>query len=173
MGGPETYRQHRHLQHRLQTFLIRDSKVNWSQILTVTATQYNDPQTFWRKIKNLMDTGDNSPHHLTSPDDGKAYSDIEKEVIHRTNWQNVFTDDEDFDEDEQTVATVRQCLTGNLHRQSPSPFSDYSRLEDDNSLLSTPATNADVTRVTNRMTKTCPGQSGINKTILKQLPKQP
>lgn len=169
----DLYRQYRHLQHRLQTSLTRDSKNNWANVISETATLYNDPPTFWRKIKNLMGTGDNSPQYLTAPDNSKVYTDPEKELIHREHWKNVFTEndnDDDPDEDEETTTTVRQFLTDNLHRQSPYPNSDLSRLEDNN-FLSTPITNADVTRVINRMKKTCPGQSGINKTILKQLPK--
>ena len=92
-----------------------------------------------------MGTGDNTPHYISTPNNERVYTDTEKETLHRVHWQNVFTDEDDFDEDEQTAATVREFLTDNLHRQHPFPFSDQSRLDDTN-FLSTPITNADVTK---------------------------
>lgn len=166
----DIYIRYRQLQGQLHDALKNDSKTNWSKVIAETATKYNEPQTFWRKVKNLMGTGDNTPQYLNSPDNRKAYTDTEKEKIHRNHMINTFTDDYDPDENDETETTVRQFLNDTLPRQSPYHYSDLSRLDDDNNPLSSSIRNEDINNIIKRLKSTCPGQSGINKIILKQLP---
>ena len=75
-----------------------------------------------------MGNGDNTPQHLLAPDNTKVYTDTEKELIHREHMTNIFTDDYDPDEDNETN-TVRQFLNDNLRRQSPYHYANLSRLD--------------------------------------------
>lgn len=167
----DLYIQYRQLQQRLHNSIRQDSKTNWSEVIAETASKYKEPQTFWRKVKNLMGTGDNTPQHLLAPNNNKVYLDQEKEIIHRNHMIRIYTEDHDpDDEDEETAVTVRRFLADTLPRQTPYHYSDITRLENDNNPLSSPITNDDITAIIRRMRKTCPGRSGINKTILANLP---
>ena len=166
----ESYRQYRRLQDRLQTSLQNDSKNNWTNLVTETAARHSKPETFWRKLKNLMGTSDNSPQYLLSPDNVKIFSDTDKELLHRQHWKDIFTEDDDPTYDEDTDETVRLFLTNNIQRTFPYDYSDLSRLDNENSPLTSPITNDEINGIITYIKKTCPGQSGINKTILKNLP---
>ena len=166
----ELYRQYRRLQYRLHDSLLNDSKANWTNIVTDTVAHHSDPATFWRKIKNLMGTADNTPQYLLSPDNTKIFSDHDKELLHRQHWQEIYSDEDDPDIDEETERTVRLFLTTNLQRTFPYDYADMTRLDAENSPLTFPITNDEINAIIKHLKKTCPGQSGINKTILQNLP---
>lgn len=65
---------------------------------------------------------------------------------------------------------VRQFLQTNLHRVSPFPTADINRLNTDNNFLTFDITNQIIRNIIKAMKNTCPGNSGINKTILSHLP---
>ena len=71
-------------------------------------------------------------------------------------------------EDDNTTEQVREHLQRNLHRTIPYDNTDLSRLDTDvtDSLI----TAEEVKNIINKLKKTSPGKSGINKKILTHLP---
>lgn len=166
----QLYQRYRMLQQRLQEDLTKDANTQWSDTILQTSLQYRDPKTFWRKIRNL--TGETIPttHYLLDANNRKHYTPQEQEILHREVWQEVFGDDVEEDEENEIDTTVRNFLEENVDRITPYHSSDLTRLNSDNPLTEI-ITDGEVHQIIKQLRKTCPGQSGINKTILSHLPR--
>lgn len=164
----QLYRQYRQLRQRLHQILIEDSNRHWAKILDDTVTHYWEPATFWRKLKNLMGTPEHKSDYLCTPTNYKVYENHEKEQMHREYWKRIFEENEEEGDDE-TNTSVSHYLEQHIHRTYPHELSDITRLSDDDFLIK-PISNEDIINTIKKMKNTCPGISGINKTILRQLP---
>lgn len=91
----QLYRLYKHVQNGLQHLLTQDSRSHWSEVISETATQYTDPSTFRRKIKNLMGNDHTKPSYLTTQAQGKVHIEIERRTDHRRHWTQVFSDAEE------------------------------------------------------------------------------
>lgn len=163
-----TYIQTREQLHRM---LREESAIHWNNIVTDTVDAYKEPKTFWRKLKQLMGTDTSNPPYFTKQNGEKAYKDTEKEKLLREIWEEVYTD-HDTDERNETEEEVRQYLRHNQHKITPYHTGDKNRLNTDNNFLTFEITNEQITTIIKAMKSTCPGYSGINKIILKQLPEE-
>lgn len=166
----DLYRLYKQLQVTLQPSLKADINSYWAGVIAQTASTYNEPSTFWRKTKQLMDFERQDPHYLYSPTNAKIYSDIDKEALHRHHWSEVFTDNNDLWDDEETAMTVRTFLTNNLHRTYPYPDAGLTRLNTDNDFLTLEISDDHIKSIIKKMIKSCPGESGISKSIFAKLP---
>lgn len=167
----EHYYRYRRLQYNLRVLLITEHQQYWSQLMAETASLHSKPREFWRKTKALMGTNNNDPHYLINNNNKKAQSDREKEQLHRQIWSEVFSGENEPEDDEADDhdTEVRSFLQRSSEKISPFPEVDLSRLDTGH-----PTTDRieidDIKDVIKRMKKSCPGFSGINKSILKQLP---
>ena len=166
-----TYRNYRNLQHSLENTLIEDSNRYWSKTIAETATLYSDPATFWRKIKNLSGSNTPNPHYLLDHNNTKVYTDSGKAQLHKQIWSNIYTEDDDYNGEEETIEEVNNFHRINHQRLTPYHTGDITRLRADN-YLTTQISNNEIETIINKLKKTCPGESGINKTILKHIPKE-
>lgn len=89
-------------------------------------------------------------------------------MIHGQHWQQIFTDQGDPDQDEDTDNTVRQYFNNNLHCTHINDYTDLTRLQTGDNPLSSPITNYEIMTITDSR-KTYPGHGGIDKTIIKLL----
>lgn len=83
-------------------------------------------------------------------------------------WSRIYTDDDDIEE-EDTGNTVNEHLNIHLDRTYPFQNSDPTRLNADN-FLTQPITDEEIIKTVKSMKKTCPGKTGVNRTILTHLP---
>ena len=165
------YRTYRNLRNSLQNTLIDDSNTYWSKIITETATLYSDPATFWRKIKNLSGNSTPNPHYLLDHNNAKVYTDNAKEQLHKQLWSNIYIQDDEHNGEDEIREEVNNFLNINHHRLTPHHTADITRLNANN-YLTTPVTDNEIESIIKKIKKTCPGESGINKTILKHIPKE-
>lgn len=163
------YHRYRNLQQSLHDALLRESNLHWSTLIRKTAEQYKDPETFWRKIKNLSGTSSPSPLFLIGHNNTRIYDEEEQERLHREIWGEVFMDDLE-EEDDNNYENVREHLRINVDRTTPNHTANNNRLNNINEPMSEEVTIEEIKLYIRKMKKTCPGSSGINKTILKQLP---
>lgn len=166
----QLYRRYRRLHQRLQEELTKDANTQWSDTIIQTTLQYRDPETFWRKIRNLTCQTTPTTHYLLDADNRKHYTSQDQEKIHREVWKDVFRDDVEEDEENETDTTVRNFLEANADRLTPYHTSDLTRLNSENPLTELISDN-EVHQIIKQLRKTCPGHSGINKTILSHLPR--
>lgn len=92
-------------------------KITTPNTLTDTSNTYRHPATFWRKIKNLSGTNNLDPKFFYN--NIKTYTPEEKEAIHRQALQQIFTidDDEDDNTDKSTISdTVKDYPETNPQR---------------------------------------------------------
>lgn len=165
----QQYCRYRTLQQTLQDALLRESNLHWSTLIRKTATQYKDPETFWRKIKNLSGGSSPSPLYLIGPNNTRKYNEEEQEELHRDVWEDIFVEDEEED-DNINYEHVREDLRHNADRTTPYHTADDNRLNNIEDPMTEEVTTEEIKFLIKKMKKTCPGSSGINKTILKNLP---
>lgn len=122
-------------------------------------------------MKSLTGTNNPDPQYILDNDNTKIYTPEGKEAIHRNIWTNIFNEadnEEENNEQEMNFEDVRNFVENNLHRTTPYHTSSLDRLTNNN--LTKTITTEDIKQIIKDMRKTCPGESGINKTILKNLP---
>ena len=87
-------------------------------------------------------------------------------------WEHIFeiTEEENRDCDEDNERRVTEFVVRNKERTEPYEWADLGRLEGDN-YLTAPVEIYDILAIIARMKNKAPGESGINKLILKNLPR--
>ena len=87
-------------------------------------------------------------------------------------WEHIFeiTEEENRDYDEYNERRVTESLVKNKERTEPNELADLGRLTGDN-YLTAPVEIYDILAIIARMKNKAPGESGINKVILKNLPR--
>ena len=163
------YRHYKQLQRTLQHNMQQEQNTNWANTLTQLANSHPDPETFWRKVKSL--TNDPTQHtHYILHNNTKIYNTHQQERIHRNIWREVFNEEEEeSDLDEENSERVREFLQTNIQRTYPNHQADPTKFNNENPLTSRINVN-EIKGIIKAMKKSCPGESGINKTILKNLP---
>lgn len=163
------YRHYKSLQAQLHISLLTEHNNHWSNIITNTVNTYNDPSTFWRKIKTLSGNSVPDPHYVLDSRGIRQHSSLEKEATHRNHWEPIFQEADVDLNNNNHENIVREFLNDNLDRITPFPTADPARL-DSNSPFTCPITEEEISDIIKSMKKTCPGDSGFNKTILMNLP---
>lgn len=164
------YYRYRTLQQRLQEALLREANLHWSTLIKNTAEQYKDPETFWRKIKSLSGGSSPPPLYLLDPNNTRKYSEEEQEGLHREVWEDVFTEEAEEEDDNNNSELVREDLRTNADRTTPYHSADNSRLNNIDNPMTEEITMEEIKFLIKKIKKTCPGSSGINKTIMRNLP---
>lgn len=167
------YYLYKQIQRTLQQKLKEEKDQRWGNTLTTLANQYYQPHDFWRKVKTLTNESNPPPHYIHDENGQKIYDIQEQEITHRNNWEITLNEEDDDEEqsNEETNNEVRAYLRNNIHRLTPYNTSDLTRLLPDN-ILTQPITTEEIKRIIKVTKNTCPGDSGINKTILSQLPEK-
>ena len=116
--------------HRLQTdiqLVYRDkSALTWERLINDLDLE-DDPTKFWKTLKRLQGNNKQKAPYMTDDDGLKYHSPIEKEQIFRRHFSNIFTDDDelnnDFTDEIDTHMTTIDDIT------SPFETADISRLQ--------------------------------------------
>lgn len=162
----EHYRYYRNLQGILQEALIRENNDHWIKFIKEVSNTYKNPRIFWEKIKIILGNNTQDPHYLKDTNNIKVYTNEGKEQLHREHWEQIFIEEDDEDEDNDTV--VYDYLRDNIFRTVPYELSNLSRLG--TSPTDTMIEEEEVKEIISKLKRTSPGGSGINKTILTRLP---
>lgn len=164
----QNYRYYKQLQTLLHEALIQENREHWYRLINVVSSTYRDPTTFWKKIKLLTGNRENEPHYIRNKHNNKVYTDREKEEVHREYWQEIFSGEEDGEEDHMENEIVLHNIRNNTHRTIPYNNSDITRLNTQHT--DTTITTEELKNIIKQLKRTSPGRSGINKTILTHLP---
>ena len=163
----DSYRYFKHIQTILQDALISENREHWYTIIQDVSMTYRDPTTFWKKLKLLTGRKEQEPHYIRNKNNIKVYTDEEKESAHREYWQEIFSGEEEDGDDINNEAVLLH-LRNNIQRTIPCEKSDTSRLN--THPTDTEITIEEVKNIISNLKRTSPGESGIDKTILSQLP---
>lgn len=165
------YREYRTLQLNLQGRSVNENNEHWSQLTSMTAEQYEDSETIWRKIKNLMGNTNPNPHYLLDQQNNKIETLEGKERQHQEVWEEVFAGEFDVEgnESEEQAAHVKHYIQENIHRSSPDNTVNTDRL-DSLTPMTVPINTHETKEIIKHMKISCLGSSEINKTIMKSLP---
>lgn len=96
------------------------------------------------------------PHYLIDGNNTKISTPEEKEHLHRELWCKIFTEDEEYEGDEETEAEVRNYLNNNQHRITPFDTADSERLNPELHFTS-PITTSEILTIIKKMKKTIAG----------------
>ena len=162
----QSYRYYSYLKTELQEALIKENKEHWSKLIQDVANTYKNPTTFWKKIKLITGNSNPEPHYIKDKDNRKIFTNIGKEEIHREHWEDIFKEVEE--EDYENTEIVYEHMQNNIHRTVPYDNTDINRLG--TGVTDDTITEIEIRNIIKNLKKTSPGESGINKTILTQLP---
>lgn len=160
----EDYRRYTQLRQILQESRSSEARTHWERTLTSMVSNYSNPKVFWKQLKKLSGRTKNPDPYLIDNNGQKAITNEEKERLFTPIWETIFKDE--FDNND--IDNVLNYMTANLHRTTPYNTADLTRL-DGSTTLNCRMTLQEVTRAIGKKT-TCPGRSGINRTILHNLP---
>ena len=141
---------------------------NWEEQIEKIDVE-NNPKTFWTSVKKLLGTGNKvKATYIKDHNNTPIYDNDKKEQIFRHYWENIFriSDEENQNFDPHTDRTVTTYIS--QHRQDTLPHdrTDYTRLTDDYTRI----TKNELDNTIKSIRQKAPGQSGITKTHLTQLP---
>lgn len=166
----QDYAEYRRLKQQITIESRRQQEREWEKEITLLTNTHNNPNLFWSKIKALKVSTNSNPSYILS-NNTKIYEDREKEIIFRNIWKNVFRiseeENEEFDTDNEN--RVHEYLRQNIKRTLPYDTLWPTRCSETNFVASA-IKEWEVRRIIKKMKNNAPGQSGINKTILTELP---
>ena len=161
------YRRYTQLRLTLQETRRAEARNYWGRAMADLAASQRDPRKFWKKLQQLSGRSRGPDTYLVDERGQQQHSDVDKEHLHRTRWQLVFTDDEDYDDNETVLEHLN--LNNNILRTHPYNNADPTRLTGQTA-LDCLISRQDIRQAIRTSKSTCPGASKINKTILLNLP---
>ena len=168
----QNYCRHRMLKTMLGNESKRIRNQNWTNIMEKTALRYKDPKSFWKNIKNLKGNKTAYTDYL-QVNNIKLTNDKDKENAHRSLWQEVFkiSPQENLEFDRDKEAEVEGYLTHNETNTVAFERSDLNRLQGAN-YIDTLITKEEMKAVIKSFKNNTPGESNINKIIIKNIPER-
>ena len=164
--------QIRNIQEQLKEESKRLHTEMWNNKIRKVNSTYKDPAKFWRDIKVLMGGKGIKNSYILDANNTKIHEPKDKEKEFRSIWTNVFkiTDEENqnFDQDNETMVT--EYLNEHQQQIQPYPFADLSRLDPNNDLTKPVTTYDIISTIKEFKNNKAPGESGISKILLIQLP---
>uniref|UniRef100_A0A0P4W158 Reverse transcriptase domain-containing protein n=1 Tax=Scylla olivacea TaxID=85551 RepID=A0A0P4W158_SCYOL len=160
------YRRYIQLRHTLTDRRRQESKDHWGSRLASLAVSHTNPRVFWKKVKQLSGRSVGPDSYLIDDQGHRHYSDADKARLHTSTWERVFQEEDELDSDEEDVLDRLRPRIQDTH---PYGAADPTRLRGD-SPLNCRISSLELTRAIRSTKATCPGKSGINKTILSHLP---
>ena len=142
----------------------------WTTLLHEIDFNIKNPGMFWSKVKKLLGGGNEQAAYIIH-NRQRIYSDEGKEAVFRELWRNIFSI---TPEENRQFDRINEQLVNNFveeHREDITPFQfvDLTRLLPDN-VLTRPVRPSEIKSIINNFQNKAPGESKVNKTILKQLP---
>ena len=162
----------RNLQQQLSEEINRVSETYWNNKIAKLQDIYNEPEKFWRQIRNMKGTTTVESPYLVDNHNNKIHKNEDKLELHRQFWQNVFqiNPEENINYDQQHENEINTYINNNIERIKPFESADLTRLSQNNIMIREIAVN-DIKRIIKSFKNNkAPGKSGINKQILENLP---
>ena len=164
-----------YLRFKLLKILLKNEsrniqRKNWEKQINMAAKDYKNPQKFWNKIKQLKGNKTDTNHHL-KVNNMIITNNKEKEETFKGIWQNIFkiTDEENRQYDEETERQVNEYINENIEICTPYELSDLRRLRGENGIDKL-ISEEDVKNTIKQFKNNTPGETQINKIIMKNLP---
>lgn len=169
----QLHNDYKEMQRELQEAYTTAYNENWKKLINNIEANYKDPPKFWKDIKRLMGTTETHNSIMINQAGQEVSTDREKEAIHREHLINIFqiSDEENAQYDDETDRMVNEFLITNRHRFKPYQMANKRRLNGQCELTK-PIIMEDMEKIINSFKNKAPGQSGINKTLLKKAPKE-
>uniref|UniRef100_A0A0P4W031 Endonuclease/exonuclease/phosphatase domain-containing protein n=1 Tax=Scylla olivacea TaxID=85551 RepID=A0A0P4W031_SCYOL len=162
----DDYRRYVRLRLTLHELRRDEARRHWGQTLEGLASRCKEPRRFWAQVKRLSGRTKGQDSYLLDRNGQRHYSNADKARLFTRKWETVFQDD---DEDYEDNDMVLDYLAVHRHRTTPHQEADPTRLAGDSPL--TCFISLEELKAAIRSSKpTCPGSSGINRTILAHLP---
>ena len=161
----------RNIQHQLKTESMKLYNEMWSAKISKLQETYRDPKEFWAEVRRMMGGGQAEAPYIINNAGEKLHTNGEKELEFQYIWKNIFRinpqDNVLFDITHENY--INNYL--NIHEFEITPFekTDCDRLDNDNYLIR-PVTNNDIKQTIKDFKHKAPGQSGINKILLLNIP---
>lgn len=168
--GRIQYYRYRMLKVMLKNESDRLYNKNWEDLIKQTAEKYKDPPAFWAQIKKMRGSENSNNQHL-EVNNTKLVEEKDKERAFREIWSKVFTisPEENMQYNLNKEREIEGYWLNNEEQRTPFPSSDINRItgrEEIDTLIST----AEIKYAIKSFKNNTPGESPINKLILKNLP---
>ena len=145
----------------------------WDRLVNSIDISRRDPKKFWEKFRQLMG-GKNSgiPLYIWIEDGSKITEDGKKLERFKGVWEKIFTisEEDNREFDRANEVRVLSFLADNNYRTQPYQTANKNRL-DPNNPLTKPLTLNEMIKIISNFKNTAPGESGLAKSILSQLPR--
>ena len=165
------YARYKQLRTRIQEECKRLKTEQWNKTLQEININLHDPKIFWERINQIRASPSQTTQYMINIHGNKVYTNNEKEKIFREHWEKIYNitdeDNEEFDEDHER--RVLQELNERMHRTIPYNAADPTRLQENNT-LTRKITEYEITNTIKSMKNNAPGESGIKKPALENLP---
>ena len=161
------------LQAEIKTENIRLYNEMWDGLINKIEIDRRDPKKFWDRIRRLFGGRSSGvPLYIWDELGNKITEGDGKLGRFKEVWERVFTisDEENQEFDQVNERRVMRFLEENNHRMRPYQVANRNRL-DPNNPLTRPLTLGEMIRIIGTFKNKAPGESGITKNILKQLPR--
>ncbi|XP_068225475.1 uncharacterized protein [Palaemon carinicauda] len=158
------------IQERIKIESVELINSNWDTLLNKCEISYKDPGKFWRMVGNLLGSPSDPAAYINNNNE-KVYTPRDQEIVFRDFWSNIFRIDpvENRRFDQLHEQHVMAAIHDHADRIIPHDLEDLGRLDEDDSFLK-PIQLQDIINIINQFQNKAPGQSKVNKTILKNLP---
>ena len=167
----ETRTMIHNIQEQLRVENQRIYNEKWSTTIAQLQETYRDPHKFWACIRRLMGGNNNIMPYLVDTQGNKIFTERDKEVLFRDIWKNIFKidprDNQTFDLNHESM--VQNYLHAHDFELELYARTDLDRLDTDN-YLTRPVTLNDLKQIIRDMKNKAPGESGIKKIMLTNLP---
>ena len=163
--SPELHHQLTILKHQLKTKYQESAKETWDEIVRKMDLE-TDPGKFFKSIKRLQGNNKQKAPYLQDGD-RKVFEPKDKETLFREHWKNIFRNDQEDGEFDQTnLHHVEATITDSQEQITPYRTGDLSRLNNDFPSI----TLAELKTLIKIQKQKAPGENGITATHLKHLP---
>ena len=161
-----------YLQEEIKSENNRLHNKMWEKLINKLEVNRKDPKKFWLDIWRLMGGKNNTmPPYIWGANQERITEEYKKMELFVDTWQSIFTispeDNREFNLNNEI--RVNDYLRENSHRMRPYPKANKNRL-DNNDPLTKPLSLWEMLQIIKNFKNKAPGESGVNKFILLQLP---
>ena len=170
---PDVRRRLLFLQQEIKIENLRLHDEMWDRLINSTDINRRDPKKFWEKIRRLMGGKNNGiPSYIWDEDGNKITEEDKKLERFKEVWEKIFTISEEDNKEFDRANEIRvlSFLADNEYRMQPYQTANKNRL-DPNNPLTKPLTLNEMINIISNFKNKAPGESGLTKNILSQLPR--
>ena len=162
----ELYSRLTYLRRKLRDKYIKLQDQTWNKLMDKTEIDTRDPKKFWSSIKRFSGNTKQKTPYLRDQSGNKLHTHIERELLFKKHWENIFKNDQENDSfDTENITLVEDEITLRANELTTYSTSDLSRLTDCPEISIT-----ELSDIIKRTKQKTPGPSTITTYQLKNLP---